>query len=65
MTAAEERRQEQIEHLLLAEPFDWKHHANHLGHVGGILRGIEINPKRSDVWIARLTLDQGFVLVDP
>ena len=54
-----------FEYLTLATPFDWKAQAGKHAHMGGILRGVDLNPKRSDVWIARLTFDQGFVLVDP
>ena len=36
----------------------------HTAHAGGTLRSVQTNPNRTRGWVARLELDEGFVVVD-
>ncbi len=54
-----------FEYVQLRENFSAGENSGKSALVGGNLQKAEFNPKRSDIWIMRLTFDKGFISIIP
>lgn len=53
-----------FEYAALTEPFDFEHHGNEFALMRGDIKGFQLNPNKSTLWIMRLFLEHCIIELD-